>query len=109
MLYCSTPISTQHYQLRVLQSKYQKIHQADGYSDAIGVGVMLDIARVLIDRNVPFDNSVIFCKFPETTVANISVERCRGCVSVSKSSTHYIETLQDGSHLYSTQHETAKE
>lgn len=26
----------------------------------MGVGVMLDIARVLVDRNEPFDNSVIF-------------------------------------------------
>lgn len=70
---------------------------------------MLDIARVLIDRNESFDNSVIFCKFPEKTVADNSVEWCRGCVSVSKSLTHSPETLQDGSHLYSTQHETAKE
>lgn len=28
----------------------------------MGVGVMLDVARVLVDRNQPFDNSVIFSK-----------------------------------------------
>ena len=34
---------------------------ADGKnSDALGVGVMLDIARVVIDRNRPFDNSILF-------------------------------------------------
>lgn len=48
----------------------------------MGVGVMLDIARVLIERNKPFDNSVIFM--------------WNGAE----------ETLQDGSHLYSTQHES---
>lgn len=26
----------------------------------MGVGVMLEVARVLIDRNEPFDNSIIF-------------------------------------------------
>ncbi|ORX35606.1 hypothetical protein BD324DRAFT_660481 [Kockovaella imperatae] len=53
--------------------------------DAMGVGVMLDIARVVIDRKRPFDNSLLF-------VWNGAEE-----------------TLQDGSHLYATQHETAKE
>lgn len=53
--------------------------------DGIGVGVMLDVARVLVDRKKPFDNSVIFMWNGGE------------------------ETLQDGSHLYSTQHETAKE
>ena len=35
-------------------------------SDGIGVGVMLDVARVLIERNESFDNSVIFreLRFP---------------------------------------------
>ena len=28
--------------------------------DGMGVGVMLDIARVLVERNEPFDNSIIF-------------------------------------------------
>lgn len=32
-------------------------------SDGMGVGVMLDIARVLVDRNEPFDNSIIFSGF----------------------------------------------
>lgn len=50
----------------------------------MGVGVMLDIARVLVDRNEPFDNSVLFMWNGGE------------------------ETLQDGSHLYSTQHESAK-
>lgn len=45
---------------------------------------MLDIARVLVDRNEPFDNSVLFMWNGGE------------------------ETLQDGSHLYSTQHESAK-
>jgi hypothetical protein len=53
--------------------------------DGIGVGVMLDIARVLVDRKKPFDNSVIFMWNGGE------------------------ETLQDGSHLYSTQHETGKQ
>ncbi|KAL7420634.1 hypothetical protein Q5752_004585 [Cryptotrichosporon argae] len=50
--------------------------------DGMGVGVMLDVARVLVDRAQPFDNSVIF-------MWNSGEE-----------------TLQDGSHMYSTQHET---
>lgn len=52
--------------------------------DGMGVGVMLDIARVLVDRNQPFDNSVVFMWNGGE------------------------ETLQDGSHLYSTQHESAQ-
>jgi hypothetical protein len=63
---------------------------------------MLDIARVLIDRNESFDNSVIFCKSSDTIAADISVERRRGCVLIFKCYTHPLETLQDGSHLYST-------
>ncbi|WVO15261.1 hypothetical protein L204_102917 [Cryptococcus depauperatus] len=51
--------------------------------DGIGVGVMLDVARVLIETNSPFDASVIFMWNGGE------------------------ETLQDGSHLYSTQHVTA--
>jgi Zn-dependent M28 family amino/carboxypeptidase len=51
----------------------------------MGVGVMLDIARVIVDRDEPFDNSVIFM--------------WNGAE----------ETLQDGSHLYSTQHPSAKD
>jgi len=46
---------------------------------------MLDVARVLVDRKQPFDNSAIFLWNGGE------------------------ETLQDGSHLYSTRHETAKE
>lgn len=53
--------------------------------DGMGVGVMLEIARVLVERNKAFDNSIIFL--------------WNGAE----------ETLQDGSHLYSTQHETAKQ
>ncbi|WWC94440.1 hypothetical protein V866_001285 [Kwoniella sp. B9012] len=48
--------------------------------DGMGVAVMLDLARVLVERDRPFDGSVIFM--------------WNG------------ETLQDGSHLYSTQHPT---
>ena len=29
-------------------------------SDALGVGVMLDVARVVVDRKRPFDNSILF-------------------------------------------------
>lgn len=29
----------------------------------MGVGVMLEIARVLIERNEPFDNSIIFSAY----------------------------------------------
>ncbi|WVF71126.1 hypothetical protein IAT40_005923 [Kwoniella sp. CBS 6097] len=50
--------------------------------DAIGVGVMLDIARVLVERNDPFDGSIIFM--------------WNGAE----------ETLQDGSYHYSTRHHT---
>ncbi|ODO08317.1 hypothetical protein L198_00041 [Cryptococcus wingfieldii CBS 7118] len=50
--------------------------------DAIGVGVMLDLARTLIHQNDPFDNSIIFL--------------FNGAE----------ETLQDGSHLYSIEHST---
>jgi Zn-dependent M28 family amino/carboxypeptidase len=46
---------------------------------------MLDIARVLVDRDEPFDNSIIFM--------------WNGAE----------ETLQDGSHMYSTQHPSAKD
>jgi hypothetical protein len=53
--------------------------------DGMGVGVMLDIARVIVDRDEPFDNSIIFM--------------WNGAE----------ETLQDGSHLYSTQHPSAKD
>lgn len=53
--------------------------------DGIGVGVMLDIARVIVDRDEPFTNSLLFL--------------WNGAE----------ETLQDGSHLYSTQHHTAKD
>ena len=53
--------------------------------DGMGVGVMLDVARVLVERNEPFDNSIIFM--------------WNGAE----------ETLQDGSHLYSTQHPSAKD
>ncbi|TXT09032.1 hypothetical protein VHUM_02506 [Vanrija humicola] len=53
--------------------------------DGMGVGVMLDLARVLVDRNQPFDNSIIFMWNGGE------------------------ETLQDGSHLYSTQHYTGKD
>lgn len=51
--------------------------------DGIGVGVMLDVARVLIDRNQPIAGAAIFL--------------FNGAE----------ETLQDASHLYSTSHETA--
>ena len=53
--------------------------------DGMGVGVMLEIARVLIERDEPFDNAIVFL--------------WNGAE----------ETLQDGSHLYSTQHPTAKD
>lgn len=33
---------------------------------------MLDIARVLVDRNEPFDNSVIFSAFAPTEEKNTS-------------------------------------
>ncbi len=45
---------------------------------------MLEVARVLVDRNEAFNGSIIFMWNGGE------------------------ETLQDGSHLYSTQHETAK-
>ncbi len=45
---------------------------------------MLETARVLIDRNEPFEGSIIFMWNGGE------------------------ETLMDGSHLYVTQHETAK-
>ena len=51
----------------------------------MGVGVMLDIARVIVDRDEPFDNSLLFMWNGGE------------------------ETLQDGSHLYSTQHPSAKD
>ncbi|OXG17593.1 hypothetical protein C367_05083 [Cryptococcus neoformans Ze90-1] len=51
--------------------------------DGIGVGVMLDTARILIERKEAFDGAIIF-------VWNGGEE-----------------TLQDGSHLYSTEHSTA--
>jgi hypothetical protein len=31
----------------------------------MGVGVMLEIARVLVERNEPFDNSIIFSEAGE--------------------------------------------
>jgi Zn-dependent M28 family amino/carboxypeptidase len=33
-------------------------------SDGMGVGVMLEVARVLIERNEPINGSVIFSEFP---------------------------------------------
>ncbi|WRT66692.1 uncharacterized protein IL334_003653 [Kwoniella shivajii] len=47
--------------------------------DGMGVGVMLDVARVLVERDQPFDGSVIFM---------------------------WNGGEEDGSHLYSTQHPT---
>ncbi len=44
----------------------------------MGVGVMLDVARVLVDRNEPFDNSVIFsesCAWTLSEITHRSVER----------------------------------
>lgn len=78
----------------------------------MGVGVMLDVARVLIDRNEPFDNSVIFSEFevPDARLAPDDPE-----IDIpGRSADHAVwnggeETLQDGSHLYSTQHPSAKE
>ncbi|WVQ80122.1 hypothetical protein IAT38_002223 [Cryptococcus sp. DSM 104549] len=51
--------------------------------DGIGAGVMLEVARVLVERNEPFGASIIF-------LWNSGEE-----------------TLQDASHLYSTEHVTA--
>nr|KIR45346.1 hypothetical protein I312_05389 [Cryptococcus bacillisporus CA1280] len=51
--------------------------------DGIGVGVMLDTARILVERNEAFDGAIIFMWNGGE------------------------ETLQDGSHLYSTEHSTA--
>ncbi|KAK8864706.1 hypothetical protein IAR55_001960 [Kwoniella newhampshirensis] len=48
--------------------------------DGIGAGVMLDVARVLVERNEPFDASIIFL----------------------------WNGAEDGSHLYSTKHPSAK-
>lgn len=70
------------------------------HSDGMGVGVMLDIARVLIERNEPFDNSVIFSEKRQ----NVCTEALSADWSVWNGGE---ETLQDGSHLYSTQHESA--
>lgn len=53
--------------------------------DGVGVGVMLDLARIIVDRDEPFDNSILFL--------------WNGAE----------ETLQDGSHMYSTQHPSAKD
>jgi Zn-dependent M28 family amino/carboxypeptidase len=43
--------------------------------DGLGVGVMLDLARVMIERNEPFNGSVIFGEFRKNEL--ISVERRR--------------------------------
>lgn len=72
----------------------------------MGVGVMLDLARVIVDRNEPFDNSLIFSEFCECDSTDDSVERWR---RYGRRELHAkSETLQDGSHLYSTQHPSAK-
>jgi Zn-dependent M28 family amino/carboxypeptidase len=69
--------------------------------DALSVGVMIDCIRVLVNTpNWEPKHAIIFCEFflnsengslDETTVFN-----------------NAEESLQDGSHLYSTQHPTAK-
>lgn len=68
---------------------------------------MLDVARVLIDRNEPFNGNIIFCEQGQGS-ANVqygTALKVRLMLRLGSLS----ETLQDGSHLYSTQHETAKE
>lgn len=39
----------------------------------MGVGVMLDVARVIVDRDEPFDNALIFSKSLKGVTALISV------------------------------------
>jgi len=75
-------------------------------SDGMGVGVMLELARVLIDRNEAFDGNVLFCRSLPGRSLITSMERS-GRYEY-KGSQLILETLQDGSHMFSTQHHTAK-
>lgn len=68
--------------------------------DAISVGIMLDCMRVLVDTpGWSPAHAVIFC---ETLATVLSL-----ALKVYIVFNHAEESLQDGSHLFSTQHEVA--
>ena len=78
----------------------------------MGVGVMLEIARVLVERNQAFDGTIIFCEcfrsvWQKMLIWSVVWNGAEG-TNTQYVYANSIETLQDGSHLYSTQHETAK-
>ncbi len=70
-------------------------------SDAIGVAVMLDVARVLVDRKQPVHAPAVFLF--NGAEGRSYVSRLRNLLTLASIA---AETLQDASHLYSTQHET---
>jgi hypothetical protein len=74
------------------------------YSDGVGVGVMLDCARVLIERDEHITGSAIFLfNGAEGTFMFSCPVRGNGFADMTLD---LSETLQDASHLYSMQHET---
>lgn len=75
-----------------------------GYSDGIGVGVMLDCARVLIERNKHITGSAIFLF--NGAEGTYTAPSCTYRKRFTHIAVRSIETLQDASHLYSMEHET---
>jgi len=70
--------------------------------DALSVGVMLDCMRVLIETpDWSPTHAIIFCMFL------LSVQLYNQRLNVTKVFNHAEESLQDGSHLFSTQHPVA--
>jgi len=70
--------------------------------DALSVGVMLDCMRVLIETpDWSPTHAIIFCMF------HLSVQLYNQRLNVTKVFNHAEESLQDGSHLFSTQHPVA--
>ncbi|CED83794.1 Aminopeptidases of the M20 family [Phaffia rhodozyma] len=65
--------------------------------DAIGVGIMLEIARILIERERSFTNSVVF-------LFNNAEESLQGVKSINVDASYPSQA----SHLFSTQHPMAK-
>ena len=78
---CLERISIRRCLRRALRSELIKLESADG-SDGMGCGVMLEIVRVLVDRNETFNGTILFSGSVRACQAIIltihSVERRRG-------------------------------
>lgn len=63
-----THTSIRPYLLQGLLSESEVGIRADGVSDGMGVGVMLEVARVLVDRNQAINGSIVFRGFASDRV-----------------------------------------